>query len=286
MKARTATYECDQSRRPHWAHHNRSRNPEPSSTYKCPTSVVKRSKSPRFLFHPGPAPGPNIDPVTEAVRSPSHGDGARAPARTVSGYITPVAVLVEVFIAGYFARNIICGIGVVFAIVTVEGPAVEIIAIGNLAEIVVDVLLVAGKSCGLACDHGIGKSAARNSTAAVPDVGDGATSVLAYVDTIFTGLQQGQRDVWGIDFVRISIIEMPHAQNHGTLRQTDLGGMVVERQEGDSGLRTQADRRGTNVHFGARIFVRPEIVTRNHRTIRHACDPVIFAGWAKRDRPL
>src|SRR5260370_28507671 len=102
MEARPATYECDQSRSPHWAHDNRSRNPEPPTTYKCPTSVVKRSKSPRFLFHPGPTPGANIDPVTEAVRSPSHHDAARAPARTVSVYITPVAVLVELFIASHF----------------------------------------------------------------------------------------------------------------------------------------------------------------------------------------
>jgi hypothetical protein len=64
---------------------------------------VEGSESPRLVFDPRPAPPANIDPVPEAIRSPSDDDGARPPARTVAGDIAPVSVFVEIFVAGHLA---------------------------------------------------------------------------------------------------------------------------------------------------------------------------------------
>src|ERR1017187_3392770 len=171
-EARTAAHECDQCRSPDGPDYDRSWHPEPSAVHRRPAAIVERSESPRLIFDPGPAPRSDKDPVTEAIRSPSYDDGARAPAGTVTGHIAPVAVFVEIFIAGHFARNIIRGVGVIFAIVAIEGPAIEIIPIGDLAEVVVEVLLVASKGGRLTGDDGEGKTTARNLATAVPYVGD------------------------------------------------------------------------------------------------------------------
>src|SRR5579864_9112703 len=93
-EARAAADKRHQSRRPHRTHHNRSRHPEPSAAYRRPSSVVERRESPRLVFHPGPAPGPNVDPVSEAVRSPSHNHGARMPAWAVPRDVAPIAVFI------------------------------------------------------------------------------------------------------------------------------------------------------------------------------------------------
>ena len=120
----------------------------------------------------------------------------------------------------------------------------------------------------------------------MPDVGNGPASVLANVDPVFARLEHGKRNVRRIDFVRIFIVQMPHSQDYRSLCQANLCGVVIEREESDSGLRAQADRGGTNVHFGARIFVSPQIVARNHGAVGHARYPVVFAGRPKRDGTL
>ena len=131
VESRAAADETPPGRRPHRTHHDRSRNPEPSAVHERPASVVERSESPRLVFHPRPAPGTDIDPVTEAIRSPSRNNRARTPARTISGDIVPVAVFVQVFVPGHFAGNIVRRIGAIFAIVAIKRPAVKIVAIGE-----------------------------------------------------------------------------------------------------------------------------------------------------------
>src|SRR5260221_205282 len=122
---------------PHWPHDHRSRHPEPVGIHKSPASIVERRKSPRLIFHPGPAPAAQKDPVTVAIWSPAHDDGAWPPARAVARHIAPVAVVVEIFITGHFARNVVRRVGMIFTVVAIEGPAIEIVAAGDLSEIVV-----------------------------------------------------------------------------------------------------------------------------------------------------
>src|SRR5262252_1017178 len=131
-EARSTTHKSDKSRRPDRTHYNRSWNPEPSATHERPASVVEWRESPRLIFHPRPAPRPNIGPMPIAIRSPTYHHGARTPARAVSCYIAPVAVLVQILVAGHLARNIVRRIGVVFPVVAIECPLIKIIAIRNL----------------------------------------------------------------------------------------------------------------------------------------------------------
>src|SRR5579862_6274334 len=131
---------------------------------------MEGSESPRLVFNPRPAPGANVDPVTEAIRSPSHNDRARTPAGAVAGDITPVAVFVEILVAGHLAGNIVRRIGVIFVIVALESTGIEIIAVGKLSDVILKVI-AAGECRGLIGNHCIGKSAAGDAAAAVPDGG-------------------------------------------------------------------------------------------------------------------
>src|SRR5579859_1482808 len=208
VEARSTTYERHECRRPNGPNDDRPRNPEPSAIHGRPASIVEGRKSPRLIFNPGPSPRANVDPVTEAIRCPSHGDGTRTPARTVAGDVTPVAVLVEIFVPGHLTRNIVRGIRAIFPVVAVESPSIEIIAVGDLAEIVIEVIVVAGEGRRLIPDHSVCKSAARNAATAVPDRRNRLTAIFAYIETILTGLQQTERDVRRIDFVGVVIVNM------------------------------------------------------------------------------
>src|SRR5208282_4428763 len=118
-----------------------------------PASVVEWSKSPRLVLNPGPAPWADVDPVAEAIRSPSHDDAARPPAWAVTGNVAPVAVRVEIFIASHFARNVVGGVRLIFAFVALESPTIEIVSVGKLLQIVIQVIVVAGESRRLVSDH-------------------------------------------------------------------------------------------------------------------------------------
>src|SRR5580658_10699171 len=139
-ETRAAAHERDQRRSPDGTHHHWPRHPKPSIVYERPASIVEWRESPGLIPDPGPAPGPEVDPVTEAIRSPTRHDGARPPTHTVAGNVTPVAVVVQIFVAGHLAGNIIRGVGVFFLTVAIERPAIEIILVGKLAEVIIEMI--------------------------------------------------------------------------------------------------------------------------------------------------
>ena len=142
-------------------------------------------------------------------------------------------------------------------------------------------LLVASKGGRLTGDDGVGKTAARNLATAVPYVGDGLTSVFIHIHPVLPGLQHAERDVRRVDLVIVLVVDMTYVQNERSLRQADLRGVIIEGEKGDSGLRAQANGRGTNVDFGAGIFVRPQVVARHHGPIGNRGNPIIFARGSK-----
>src|SRR5215469_78426 len=75
---------------------------------------------------------------------------------------------------------------------------------------------------------------------------------------------------------------MTHSHDQRSLRESNLRRVVIQGEKSNTGLRSQPDRRRTDVHFGTRILVRPQIVAAHHGTIRHPGDPVVFAGRPKR----
>ena len=86
-----------------------SRAPTPTTAKIIPASVVERRKPPRLIIHPRPAPGPNVVPISAAIRSPAHGDAVRIPHVTIFWFFPPRTVIVEVGITNHVARNVTRG---------------------------------------------------------------------------------------------------------------------------------------------------------------------------------
>ncbi len=63
-----------------------------------------------------------------------------------------------------------------------------------------------------------------------------------------------------------------------------LGGAVVEIQDGNTGFRINANRGRAKLHFRPGILVSPQIVARCQRTIRDCLHPIAFAARLKRHR--
>jgi hypothetical protein len=90
--------EDDQGRRVHGPHDYGTWYPAPASADFSPASVVKWSKAPGFVFHPGPSPGRDPDPMPVAIRRPTGSDARGIPHMSVFGNVTPLAVVIQIAI--------------------------------------------------------------------------------------------------------------------------------------------------------------------------------------------
>jgi hypothetical protein len=60
-----------------------------------PSAIVERTKSPRFVFYPSPAPRINPSPVPKAIRHPTHGNW-RIPNRSIFSDDFPTPIFIEI----------------------------------------------------------------------------------------------------------------------------------------------------------------------------------------------
>src|SRR5271155_3103528 len=170
-------------------HHARSRNPHPTGRGKSPTSVVEWGESPGLILHPGPAPGRDPSPISIAVRRPARPRGGRPPDHAVVGNIGPVAILVEIFISGHVARNVVCRIGTIFGLVAVLRPTIQSILIGNVSGAVIHlIILAAGKFSELIRPHAIVVAPASGFAASAPHRRFGLVAVWIHTHAVISGL--------------------------------------------------------------------------------------------------
>src|SRR6266478_597645 len=160
-EAKASAKETDKGRPIDRRAKNRARAPAPPSAKIVPSAIVVRSKSPRCIINPGPAPRADVVPVAIAIRSPAWGDIVGIPDVAVFRLILPRTVVIEIAVARRFARNILSGNRVVFLQVAVSGPAVEAVRTGSLVHNVVDVVR-AGKFSAFTGVHFIGLAAGGN----------------------------------------------------------------------------------------------------------------------------
>src|SRR6266852_3265353 len=114
--------------------------PAPPAREIVPAAIVIRSKAPRRIVDPSPAPGVDPVPVAIAVRSPVGCNFARIPDVTVFRFIAPVTVIIQIAVARRIARNIFPRYGVVFFAVPLVGPAVEAVGSRGAANVVLNVV--------------------------------------------------------------------------------------------------------------------------------------------------
>src|ERR1039458_4397541 len=78
----------------------RTGHPSPPIANECPSAVVERCESPRFVGDPNPAPRFHPGPVTLTIRHPARVDVRRIPDRPDLDVGFPAAVRVEIAHAG------------------------------------------------------------------------------------------------------------------------------------------------------------------------------------------
>lgn len=86
---------------------DRTRAPAPPAAKESPAAIVKRSKSPRLIAHPCPAPRTDIAPISVAVGSPINGHVGRIPNWTVVRLLAPSSVVIEVGGTRHVLRNVL-----------------------------------------------------------------------------------------------------------------------------------------------------------------------------------
>src|SRR5579872_4661219 len=274
-----------QRRRIHRPDNHWPRNPAPPAADFRPAAVVKRSKSPGLIFHPGPSPRSNPRPVAIAIRRPTGGDARWKPNFPVIGDVAPFAVVIEVFVSDDVARNVTGRLRALFALVTRAAPFVKIVhASGAIA--VVGQGVRAGKVGAIAGIHVVFIAGAGGFAFTRAHGDRGGIPVGVDIDAIFTGALQREGQVGRIDFEIIAAFHPPHSDAHRTLRQLDLHGAVVEIQESDAGLTGDANGRTSNVQLAAGIAIGPEIVAGGQRAVGIGLDPIAFAAGLEGNRAL
>ena len=101
-----------------------SRRPAPRAAVVDPAPIVERSKAPRSIIHPGPAPGLDPRPMSISIRRPIRRD-SRLPYRTIVRCFGPDSVIVEILGPDHSRGNVLCRNRRVLPSVAYPAPAVK-----------------------------------------------------------------------------------------------------------------------------------------------------------------
>ena len=214
----------------------------------------------------------------------------------VSGGVSPMSVVVEIFVARHLTRDVAGGFGPILAAVAVHRPAVEAIVAREPINFVVEWLVIlrvvtlgvvascAAVKNGLLIGHdGVVVAATERFAAAVENLDGGGAALCVDIHAVFTDVLNLEREVRSVHLDHVVIVEMADIQNHGPLRQTQLGRAIIEIEKREAGLAADADGRRSHMQFAARVAVGPQIVAGGHGTVRHGLDPFAFAAGLERN---
>ena len=115
--------------------YNRAWTPSPAAAHKHPAPIVKRSKPPIGLIHPGPTPRRNPNPVSKTVRRPVSRDCAGIPDGPILGCLFPSAVVIQVFVTDERGRHITQRGQMRLMVIALMTPAVKIVFTRRLCDI-------------------------------------------------------------------------------------------------------------------------------------------------------
>ncbi len=171
----------------------------------------------------------------------------------------------------------------VFAFVALECKVVEIVAIGYLVDLVIQ-LVRTRKAGQLICNHYVRISAASGLAAAIPNPGIGFSPIRIHINAIFPSALDLKRQIWRIYFEVIFVIEVPYSYDDGTLGQLQLGRPVIEIKKGHTRFRIHAYRSRASLQFRSRILVSPQIVARREWPIGNCFHPIALPARLERNR--
>src|SRR5262249_37377406 len=130
-KCGASAYENNQSGSVDGLNGNRAGNPSPSIFDESPAPIMKWRVAPGIIVNPGPAPRIDPSPVSFTIRHPARGHPGE-PDVTVFRIRTPIAIVIEVFVADHIARAVTRGPGLVRTAIAGVTPVIKLIRRTNL----------------------------------------------------------------------------------------------------------------------------------------------------------
>jgi hypothetical protein len=214
------------------------------------------------------------------IGRPAGDHDARAPDRTVIGYLGPHAGIIQVFVADGFARHVAGGNAACLTPVAVHAPLVESVETGRRQQFLGDIVQARQpRAFGSADGEGPTSAADFRFTAARRD--DRHVTIAVRFDAVVTGTHQRNRDVRGVHFEALVFAQIPDADVDGALGKTELRDAVIEVENGERRAGVHADGGRTHVQFGLRAGVRPQVVTCGHGVIDRGGRPLFDAAGAE-----
>jgi len=145
--------------------------------------------------------------VPVVIWGPPGVDHSGHPHRPITRLIAPAAILVEVVIAGDFARNVTCGRRLVFAAVARGAPLVEFVSSPGGREVIGD-LIVASHHYPLTRVNRERLTAPRHFALAIAHRDNGGLRIRIRVDAVFAGTIQSEGHVGRIDLENLVLCQI------------------------------------------------------------------------------
>ena len=220
--------------------------------------------------------------MTFVVGSPAGVDPAGKPHVSVVGVIAPVAVVVEIVEADYVGSEVACGTGIVKAMIATFGPGIECVGIADLLHVGVE-RVGAAEVADLSTAQRVTLPVARGFTIAGAHADRRGVAIFTGFDAVVAGLEGREREIGRVDFEVIVVIQPANGDVDHAGGELDLNGVVIEVEEGESGHGRKPDNGGTELNFGARVYISPEFVAGGHGTVGNRSYPVVFASGLEGD---
>src|ERR1700692_4612483 len=253
---------------PYW-----SRPPGPRAAVHHPASVVIRRPAPRFVADPSPSVVRLPNPVAVTIRNPAS-RLIRNPDLTIVRLVLPPSVGIQIFRAGVVAIGVTPRLRTVNHVVAITVPAVPIVAIGSLRNLILGFLSASANGRHLAFLQ-FGDTLWRGNLGFPFAYDNDRVSVRPYLDAeIYIFMCGMHRDVGSID-LRLGFALIEDAVIGETLRQLNLDMVVSEICNIGFSVRSQAKNIGeVELHFSAPTCCCGNFIAIEHRLIQHGCGPI------------
>src|SRR6266436_4163879 len=221
-----AAKETNERRAVNWGPKERPWAPAPPAAEIIPAAVVERSKAPGLSVNPAPAPWAYPIPITHAVGRPAHVNVTGIPHVSVFRLVAPIAVVVEVGVAGHLARNVLRGDRVVFLKIAFFGPLVQTVEARRLRDVVLRIFSSI-ELCTFSAVHFIRLAASGNYAFSTNHRDAARVAIFVDVNAKSTSLLHGESEIGRIHFVQIALAQLADAEIDGAFRKAHLDDVFV-----------------------------------------------------------
>jgi hypothetical protein len=204
--------------------------------------------------------------MTVAVRLPVSGNSTGSPNISVTFYVLPIAVIVQVLVTSHFGRDITRTTEAVLPTITFKGPTVELVLRPNLSDVIGE-LIDSRKPSFLAFNQPVRISAACDLSFTVKNSSDRLITIFINLHAILTRLIDIESQVRSVHFEGVIAIHVADAEEYRSNRDPELGNVVFEIKKSQTGFRRDANRSGADLHLSSGISVCPQIVAAGQRTV-------------------